>query len=285
MANSGRRRPAGSQPERPVRQNQTAKRPVNQPVRRGTGQRRKKHGSALFLRLLTMFLIVAVFLFGIAIFFKVTEIQVQGNNLYTAEEVAAASGVELGDNLITLNKAMAAGKIRAVLPYVENVRISRVLPGTVVLEIQETDAAYLVSSDDGTSWLMNGSGKMLERASTSAADYPRLTGVTAQAPESGSQIVCEETENLAAAKLVMEQLENTDFISQIAEINVEKPYDIFVWYGTQYQIRLGSIDEMAYKIQYLTSVLDSLEEQVGSDQGGEIDLTFEEEKVARFKPW
>lgn len=285
MANSGRRRPAGSQPERPVRQNQTAKRPVNQPVRRGTGQRRKKHGSALFLRLLTMFLIVAVFLFGIAIFFKVTEIQVQGNNLYTAEEVAAASGVELGDNLMTLNKAMAAGKIRAVLPYVENVRISRVLPGTVVLEIQETDAAYLVSSDDGTSWLMNGSGKMLERASTSAADYPRLTGVTAQAPESGSQIVCEETENLAAAKLVMEQLENTDFISQIAEINVEKPYDIFVWYGTQYQIRLGSIDEMAYKIQYLTSVLDSLEEQVGSDQGGEIDLTFEEEKVARFKPW
>lgn len=285
MANSGRRRPAGSQPERPVRQNQTAKRPVNQPVRRGTGQRRKKHGSALFLRLLTMFLIVAVFLFGIAIFFKVTEIQVQGNSLYTAEEVAAASGVELGDNLMTLNKAMAAGKIRAVLPYVENVRISRVLPGTVVLEIQETDAAYLVSSDDGTSWLMNGSGKMLERASTSAADYPRLTGVTAQAPESGSQIVCEETENLAAAKLVMEQLENTDFISQIAEINVEKPYDIFVWYGTQYQIRLGSIDEMAYKIQYLTSVLASLEEQVGSDQGGEIDLTFEEEKVARFKPW
>ena len=79
----------------------------------------------------------------------------------------------------------------------------------------------------------------------------------------------------------MEELETTDFISQITEINVEKTYDIVIWYGTQFEVQLGGTDEMAYKIQYLASILDQLD----GEQGGTIDLTLEEKNTAVFTPW
>ena len=78
-----------------------------------------------------------------------------------------------------------------------------------------------------------------------------------------------------------EELETTSFISQITEINVEKTYDIVIWYGTQFEVKLGGTDEMAYKIQFLASILDQLE----GEQGGTVDLTLEEKNSAIFTPW
>lgn len=283
MAN---RRSGGTQVRdgaRAARQNNSKSAAAQRPRRKSAGHSRRKY-SGVLLRLLTMFVMVAVFILGVAIFFKVTEIRIQGNVLYTAEEVTAASGIEQDDNLMTLSKAVAAGKIMAVLPYVEEVRITRMLPGTVIIEVRESDATYAVEAEDGSAWLINAGGKVLEPLTASAADYPRLTGVIALEPEVGAQIMCEQEDALEAAKLVMEQLETTDYISQIAEINVEKAYDIIVWYENQYEIHLGGSDDLPYKIEYLTSVLATLEER-GTEESGIIDLTFEEEKVANFKPW
>lgn len=42
------------------------------------------------VRLIIMLAVVAAIVFGVAIFFKVTTIEVQGNTLYSAEDVIAA---------------------------------------------------------------------------------------------------------------------------------------------------------------------------------------------------
>ena len=280
MANSRNGRPARRRPETPATPSRNPRKPAHRRQKHTDAPRRHKR-TGLLLRLLTMLVVVAVFILGVAIFFKVSEIQVTGNNLYTADQVVEASGIGSGDNLMTLGKASAAGRIIALLPYVEAVQIERILPDTVVIHVQESDAVYAVAADDGTSWLMNGSGKILEQADVSATGYPRLLGITAQAPESGMQIVCEETENLEAAMTVIELLETTDFISQITEINVEKSYDIIVWYGDQLEIHLGGTNEMEYKMQFLAAVLENDQVQAG----GVIDLTLEEKNVAIFKPW
>ena len=124
MADSGRNRPPHHK-RRPVQSNPEGRIPGQRPARKVSGPRRRKH-SGVLIRLLTMFLIVAVFILGVAIFFKVTDIQVQGNALYASEDVVQASGIEQGDNLMTLSKTVAAGKIMAVLPYVEKVWITRI---------------------------------------------------------------------------------------------------------------------------------------------------------------
>ena len=100
---------------------------------------------------------------GVAIFFKVNTVEVQGNSIYSAAEIASASGIQKGDNLFTLNKEAAAGSIKASLPYVETVSVIRFLPDRIVIEVKESDATFAVSSDTNTTWLINSVGKALEQ--------------------------------------------------------------------------------------------------------------------------
>ena len=275
--NTTRRRPE-STAQQPARRKPSGAAGRRPPKKENTPQRRRR--GSILLRLVTMLVVVAVFVFGLAIFFKVTEIQVTGNSVYTAQEVVDASGLQIGDNLVTISKGSVVGKILAKLPYVEEISMERVLPGTVVIHVVESDVIYTVDGDDGGTWLMNGSGKILAKADA-AADYPHLSGVTAQAPEIGSQIASEQTENLTAALELLPLLEQTEYISQVTEVRVDKTYDIVVLYGDTYEIHLGGTEQLEYKMQYLAAILD--EPQVA--EGGIIDLSLEESSVAVFKPW
>ena len=142
------------------------------PARRGgrsdAGKRRPSSGVGS--RLLIMAAIVAAVIFGVAIFFKVNTVEVQGNTIYSAEEIRSASGIQKGDNLFTLNKEAAAGSIKASLPYVETVSIIRFLPDKIVIEVKESDATFAVTTDTNTTWLINSVGKALEQISDSAPD-------------------------------------------------------------------------------------------------------------------
>ena len=235
----------------------------------------------MLLRQLATVLVAAVCLAGMAIFFRITEIQVAGNQIYTAEQVVEASGLTVGENLLTIQKRTASGRIMAALPYVSAVHMERVLPSTVVITVTESDAAYLVEAEDGSQWLMSSGGRLLEEAGVTAADYPQLVGFLVQAPEVGAQAASEQAENLAAAETVLALLEETEFLSQIVEINVERSYDIVLWYGTLFEIHLGGTDQMEYKMQYLTAIL--ADERVA--EGGVIDLSLSGDNGATYTPW
>ena len=159
--------------------------------------------------------------------------------------------------------------------------MGRALPGTVTVTVRESDAVYAVYAANGTVWLMNSSGKLLEQASPGASSYPWLVGVTVQTPQAGDQAVCAETEALDAALKVIQLLEATDYLPKIVEIDVTKPYDIILRYESLYEIHLGGVDQMEYKMRYLTAIL--ADSQIA--EGGIIDLTLEKENAAVFKPW
>ena len=143
------------------------------PPARGSGRSdagKRRPSSGVGSRLLIMAAIVAAVIFGVAIFFKVNTVEVQGNAIYSAEEIRSASGIQKGDNLFTLNKEAAAGSIKASLPYVETVSIIRFLPDKIVIDVKESDATFAVTTDTNTTWLINSVGKALEQISDSAPD-------------------------------------------------------------------------------------------------------------------
>lgn len=170
--------------------------PVRRSGRSDAGKRRPSSGVGS--RLLIMAAIVAAVIFGVAIFFKVNTVEVQGNTIYSAEEIRSASGIQKGDNLFTLNKEAAAGSIKASLPYVETVSIIRFLPDKIVIEVKESDATFAVTTDTNTTWLINSVGKALEQISDSAP---------------GSALTAEPTAPDAEAPVeepVEQPVENTD---------------------------------------------------------------------------
>lgn len=229
-------------------------------------------------KLLLTLAIAAAVVFGAAIFFRVRIVEVQGNAIYSAQSVAEASGICVGDNLLSVNKAAAAGKIRVALPYVEQVRVARILPDTVVLEVTESEAVFCVRDENGQAWLINFSGKVIEQSA--AAAEPAVEGLLLRDPVPGLPAESENTESLNAAVSLLGFLRGTGLTDCIRSVDVSKPYDLTMEVDGRFTVKLGGSDLMEYKMQFLEEVLGRLD----TYQKGTIDLTFDGEKVARFIP-
>ena len=248
--------------------------------RRRTRRGRVPTNAGLGKKLFLTAVVVAAVVCSLMLFFKVRKVEVYGNLVYDDAAITDTSGVHVGDNLLFVNKSAVAGRISTQLPYVQEVRVTRLLPGTVRLDITETDAPFGASATDGSVWLLDSTGKVLEQGKKSS-DVPMLLGFEINDPKVGKAAKSDDGEDsLNAAVSVMTALRGTGLIPQIAAIDVAKPYDIVLQYADRFKIWLGGTDQLDYKFQYLTAVL----EQLDSYQTGTIDLTFDEEKVARFIP-
>ena len=139
-------------------------------ARRRRNNRRRRRGSfAPFYKLLCLVVIVAAIVVALSLFFKVEHIAVDGNSRYTNVEVVSASGVKQGDNLFLMNKYNVAGRISGALPYVEAVSINRDLPDTLQIHIQEC-VCSIALEQEGTTWIMCSSGKVVDEISGSAPE-------------------------------------------------------------------------------------------------------------------
>ena len=241
------------------------------PARRPSTQRRPvSAGTGMGAKLLIMAAVVAAVVFGVAIFFKVGRVEVQGNTIYSSDKIMEASGLELGDNLLTVSRARVAGNVKAALPYVDQVSVGRVLPDTVVISVKESQLVFAAQTDTNTVWL---DASIME-------EYPQIIGVTLNNPTAGQTVTAVNQTTLDAVLTLFSELDGTGILEHVASVNVEKEYDMVVQYDDRYEIDLGSSDRLAYKVQYLQAIL----EQLSDFQAGTIDLTLSEANRAKFHP-
>lgn len=255
-------------------------------ARRSAARRSKRPevDTGVLGRMLIMLAVVAAVVLGVAIFFRVHTVQVQGNSIYSSQQVAEVSGVEAGDNLLMVNRAEVVGNVIANLPYVQYVSVGRILPDTVVIRIEESQVAGLIKADVGSNWYINAEGRILgSSVDQFSGQIVELTGFTVTAPVAGEDARASEgmEENLRAALEILRQLDGTGLISQVSSVNTEATYDAKLLCGEQYEVQLGGTDELDYKIWLLQEVLKQLPEY----QTGIIDLTLSQERAAHFIPW
>ena len=241
------------------------------------------------LHLATVAAVILALVLGLSIFFKVETITVSGMEKYSAWDVREASGIEDGENLLTLSKTKISGSIIANLPYVASVQVGIKLPNTVNLHITEIEMVYAIQAKDETWWLVNADGRVIESISTSAAeDYTRILGILVEPPQIGDAAVAVEPEAeeetmeftvpdvalgrdyLDAAKTIMKYLEGNGIIGQIATIDVSDLGNIELWYGKRFQILLGDASGLDYKISAVKQAID----QTSDYQTGILDASF-----------
>ena len=228
-----------------------------------------------------MLISVAVVLLLLTVLFRVNEFEVTGNVRYTADEVAQASGVTVGDVLMGVNKTQAASRILAGLPYVETVTVSKRLPGTVAFTITESTAAAQASSHTGSIWLMTREGELLERLDEETDfAYPVITGTLLDLPISGDRAVFEDAQKGAVALELLEAVCNAGLETYISEINVEDPQEVSLRYLDRLEVLLGDGSDAAYKLQYMVEAAATLAET----DTGVLDLSFQNGTQAVFHP-
>ena len=126
-------------------------------ARRRHSNRKRRRGSFGFLyKVLSMLVICGCLVAALTLFFRVNTIVVTGQQRYTQDQIVEASGVGVGDNLFLLNKYAVAGSIRTALPYVDEIRINRKLPDTLLIEIKECGPPMAEVQDSATRWTPSG---------------------------------------------------------------------------------------------------------------------------------
>lgn len=247
------------------------------------GRERSPRSRGFLAKLLTLAAIVAAAVFGVTVFFQVNTFEIHGVENYSEDAVIIASGIELGQSILLVDKSKVASQINTRLPYVQSVQIERRLPGTVVITVTEGRAAASVRSEYDEFWLIDDNGKLMEQVNEDrAASVTRIDGVSALLPVAGDQIrlSAEDQQRLDVALELLRQLERYDLAGQIVSMDVSQLYDIVMYYTDRFEIQLGSTEELDYKIKYLAYALESLD-----GKSGLIDLTFDQDRIARFLPW
>lgn len=221
----------------------------------------------LMLQLLTVAAVALAIAIGLSIFFKVDTVSVAGLEKYSYDSVREASGIQNGDSLLFFSRAEVSSKIMQKLPYIKSVRIGITLPGTVNIVVEEVEVAYAIQDNVGAWWLMSAEGIVLEQINGAvAADHTTIEGVTLVSPAVGEQAeAAEQTGNtpvtvtgedrLAAALAVVQAMESNEILGEFTTVNVSSPYDLQLWYGTDYQFCLGEGSELNRKLSLIKACL------------------------------
>ena len=190
-------------------------------------------------------------------------------------------GVAIGDVLMGVNKTKAASRIIVGLPYVQQVVVHKVLPGTVRFSLVECKAMAAAQSEFGKVWLVNADGKLLESLDNSEnIGYPLIQGPVLDLPTGGDPVTFDDPEAGELGMQTAAELTAAGVSDQITIIDVSDPASIKLSYQDRIEVQLGDGTDLQYRIQYMIGAL----EKLSGNAKGVLDLTFALGEQAVFHP-
>lgn len=252
----------------------------------------------LLLHLATLFAVVLAVFMGISVFFKVDTILVAGADKHSADEVAAASGVEHGDSLFFFGRAGAYSRIRQQLSYVQDVQFRIKLPGTVIIIVQEAPVVYAIQDTEAAWWLMDSNGRITQKADNAdVKECTQITGLYLENPQVGATavaaepapdpnqetpVVVYEADKLKAALSIVRELEANHILGRVTTVNAGDLASLEMWYGTRFQILLGNAERLDYKVAMIRAAVEQMDDQ----RTGILDASLEKhEDGIHYKPF
>ena len=247
-------------------------------ARRRNSNRRRRRGSFGFLyKVLSMLVICGAIVAALTLFFRVDTIVVTGEERYTETEVALATGVERGENLFLLNKQDVVNRIQRELPYIEDIRINKKLPDTLLVEIVKECRTPLAVVQDGGTWLVSARGKIVERLEEEAEGYGFIKGCQLLAPSVGTPLALatEYAGQQQSLLNLLSALEEAGMLEEVDSIRLDDLSVLTMDYGGRFAVEMPYNADYPRKLRALQAVIDNLE----TNQTGTVQMTWDNGEV------
>lgn len=205
-------------------------------------------------RILFLGILLAAAILALTVFFKVDTITVEGAQKYHAEEIVAGMDVKQGDNLYLWNKVKVCDAMLEKFPYLQTVQIRRHLPNALVVTVTECTASVAIASDGGY-LLLSKEGKALEQSATNNG-LPIVTGMTLSEVPLGKTLSSESSESAEELLTILQTLDAAGMLSDLDFINLSDLRDIHIGYQKRFDIRVDSVDNLAYYLRFAQTVIE-----------------------------
>jgi len=268
----------------------TRQRPVDPQVQKAVAKamqsksaprkKRRYRGGNYILYYILAAIIVAVVMIILAntVLFKCGEIEVLGNVRYSAEEIAARSGLNLGDNLLHVNTAAAEERIVESLAYVDKVQVKKSFPTKFVITVTEAEKWFALSQN-GVTAAISRMGKILEQGNTDGLTV--VKGYEAESIETGKWLKSKIEGKSEIPQLVFDAaekagLENIDEIDMTDKFAVKLSVD-----GGRITLELGPATEVESKLRVAEAFIKN---ELGAEESVTVLLSNPEKFAVRNKP-
>lgn len=218
--------------------------------------RRKRHRRrvlAFFYLFLFVLVCSTAVVLSLTVLFKISDIRVTGTSRYSAQQIVQASGVKTGDNLFLTRTGQVSAKIKASLPYLETVTVTRRLPAALSINVEEDGVSGAIQS--GKRYVIAGEhGRVLEITDKLPPDCTLLKGLDIQTAEVGKAIVYKNSNMSNVFKTVMDALQKSG-LQKITSVDFSQSYRTLVLYDGRITIDLGMPSDLDYKLDFAKSIL------------------------------
>ncbi len=207
--------------------------------------------------------------------YNVSEVEVSGNVRNDAQTVAAASGVNIGENIFKINLSDVKRRVSKVA-FVSEVSVRRSFPNKIKITVTEgEECAYI--SFIGNYVGIDENGKILEIKQQGELDKPIIYGLRIDNFEIGSKVTVGDGKVSGALADILAQVKSSGVTDAILSVDINDADNIIMTLRSGVEVKLGNSDNLKYKVAYLKSVLDEL----GDVSGGVINLADTENVTYR----
>ncbi len=237
-------------------------------------RRRQTKTKRLFSYVMIALLVVIVMVvLSLTVLFPINEIEVVGSGYYPNEQVIAASGLELGENIIRCKADQVSDILSKALPYVDHAEVKRSVSGKVTITVTETVGKYAVLYGEQCV-ILNAQGKVLEIASgENAVKYTVVLNAAVDSPVPGTPAVFSGDISLEKVLSLGNSLADAS-IDKITSMDLTNISDVIVMYDARLKLQIGTLSGLERKLALAQRVI-ARENELNPSQYGTVNLTVD----------
>lgn len=239
-------------------------------------KRSKAAAQTLTMTIVLLCVLVVLIVLACSRVFIVRDIMVVGNRNLLKEEVVTQSGVELGDNLLSIT----AGQLKKNLEgnrYIEYRNHSFDYRGRLTITINERLGMAAVNVL-GLYYVLDDSGMVLECAGSAyplSVSGPYVVGLNLSSNAQviiGEMLPVRDGAQLSAMKKVLDELNSTGMLVGASELSVRNLDNLFYTTREGTKVELGDQKNLHTKLLIAREVL-AIREPMGDLTGAKIDVS------------
>lgn len=239
-------------------------------------KRSKAAAQTLTMTIVLLCVLVVLIVLACSRVFIVRDIMVVGNRNLLKEEVVTQSGVELGDNLLSIT----AGQLKKNLEgnrYIEYRNHSFDYRGRLTITMNERLGMAVVNVL-GLYYVLDDSGMVLECAGSAyplSVSGPYVVGLNLSSNAQvivGEMLPVRDGAQLSAMKKVLDELNSTGMLVGASELSVRNLDNLFYTTREGTKVELGDQKNLHTKLLIAREVL-AIREPMGDLTGAKIDVS------------
>lgn len=219
-------------------------------------------------------LIIAGIFISMNVLFKVEKFEVEGESVYSQQELETAFGVKTGVSMVSFNAEKSAREMEKTLPYLEHVTIRRRLPSTIIFRVIPAVETYYIALETGKFVVLSAEQKVLRIADEAPENVTFIHGIGEGTAVPGSTFVVEDTEKKDALNELIAVL-NKNQIEQVAWVDVASPAALSFRWQHRFTIVLGAKTNLQEKLDYAMLLLtDTAQSGITEGDSGTLDVSM-----------